>query len=99
MIGEKIQVNAEVLENEISNLKNLLNDIDSSNIEHVEVEGAGYTKLYMDLTGKAFSGVIKSLQLLITSTVNMLNEIKDGYIEIDENTRDFIEEFKEEVLD
>ena len=28
----------------------------------------------------------------------MLDEVKDGYIEIDETTRDSIEEFKEEVL-
>ena len=52
----------------------------------------------MDLVGNAFVGVVNSLEFLISSTVSMLEEVKDGYIEIDEITRESIEEFKEEVL-
>lgn len=98
MTGEKIEVNVEVLESEITNLNNLLNEINSSGLKHKEVEGKGYTKQYMDLVGNAFVGVVNSLEFLISSTVSMLEEVKDGYIEIDEITRESIEEFKEEVL-
>lgn len=98
MTGEKIEVNVEVLESEIINLNNLLNEINSSGLKHKEVEGKGYTKQYMDLVGNAFVGVVNSLEFLISSTVSMLEEVKDGYIEIDEITRESIEEFKEEVL-
>ena len=98
MAGEKISVNIDVLETEISNLKSLLNDIETSGIQHKEVEGAGYTKQYMDVVGNAFVGVVSSLKVLVGATVSMLDEVKDGYIEIYETTRDSIEEFKEEVL-
>lgn len=98
MTGEKIEVNVEVLESEITNLNNLLNEINSSGLKHKEVEGKGYTKQYMDLVGNAFVGVVNSLEFLISSTISMLEEVKDGYIEIDEITRESIEEFKEEVL-
>ena len=98
MAGEKISVNIDVLETEISNLNSLLNDIETSGIQHKEVEGAGYTKQYMDVVGNAFVGVVSSLKVLVGATVSMLYEVKDGYIEIYETTRDSIEEFKEEVL-
>ncbi len=98
MAGEKISVNIDVLETEISNLNSLLNDIEPSGIQHKEVEGAGYTKQYMDVVGNAFVGVVSSLKVLVGATVSMLDEVKDGYIEIYETTRDSIEEFKEEVL-
>lgn len=39
MTGEKIEVNVEVLESEITNLNNLLNEINSSGLKHKEVEG------------------------------------------------------------
>lgn len=98
MAGENISVNLDTLETEISNLNSLLNDIETSNIQHKEVEGAGYTKQYMDVVGNAFVGVVSSLKVLIGATISMLDEVKDGYIEIYETTRDSIEEFKEEVL-
>ena len=98
MAGEKISVNIDVLETEISNLNSLLNDIETSGIQHKEVEGAGYAKRYMDVVGNAFVGVVSSLKVLVGATVSMLDEVKDGYIEIYETTRDSIEEFKEEVL-
>ena len=98
MAGENISVKLDILETEMSNLNSLLNDIDTSNIQHKEVEGAGYTKQYMDVVGNSFVGVVNSLKVLIASTISMLEEVKDGYIEIDEITRDSIEEFKEEVL-
>ena len=98
MAGEKISVNIDVLETEISNLNSLLNDIETSGIQHKEVEGSGYTKQYMDVVGNAFVGVVSSLKVLVGATVSMLDEVKDGYIEIYETTRDSIEEFKEEVL-
>lgn len=98
MAGENISVNLDTLETEITNLNSLLNDIETSNIQHKEVEGAGYTKQYMDVVGNAFVGVVTSLKVLVGATISMLDEVKDGYIEIDETTRDSIEEFKEEVL-
>ena len=98
MAGENISVNLDTLETEMSNLNSLLNDIETSNIQHKEVEGAGYTKQYMDVVGNSFVGVVNSLKVLVGATISMLDEVKDGYIEIDETTRDSIEEFKEEVL-
>lgn len=54
MSGENIEVNYEVIENELSNLKNLINEIDGSGISLLEIQGDGFTKQCMNLVDNAF---------------------------------------------
>ena len=98
MAGEKIEVNREKIEEEIACLNNLLNNIEADNISALEIEGRGYMRQYMEIVEDNFIEIIDAFKLMVQSTVSWLDDIKDGYTEIDQVTRKSIEEYKKEVL-
>lgn len=98
MAGEKIEVNKEVLEEEIINLTKLINDIESSGIKALEIDGAGYTKELLNKVEYDIVSLLNAFKYLADATVACLTNVKNGYVEIDENTRDAIETFRNEVL-
>lgn len=97
-MGEHIEVNQEILKGEISNLKKLLSDIEADKGIKIESVGKGYTKEYMDIVSEGFNGIKNTLQFLIESTVSLLENVSDGYSEIDDITAKKIQEFTSEVL-
>lgn len=98
MAGEKIDVDNKVLEDEITALTNLINDMETSGIKALEIKGDGKAKTYMDIVEGDFIKLLDGLKYLAECTLSCLNNVKDGYIEIDETTRDAIESFRNEVL-
>ena len=98
MSGEKIEVNKEVLSNEIINLKKLEMEILNNKVKDIEVLGKGYTKEYMVLVNEGFKGIINTIKDLISKTVNVVENIEDGYIEADESSSIKFSDFTKEVL-
>ncbi len=98
MAGEKIEVNRDKIEEEIACLNNLLKSIEADNISALEIEGRGYMRQYMEIVEDNFIQIIDAFKVMVQSTVSCLDDIKDGYTEIDEVTRKAIEEYKKEVL-
>lgn len=90
---EKVEVNKEVIKNEIFNLKTLLNTIISINTSNVDLKGKGYTKDYMDRVNFMFDNTGKNFQALIEETINLLENIEDGYADMDDSTAKGIERF------
>ena len=97
-MGEHIEVNQEILKGEISNLKKLLSDIEADKGIRIESVGKGYTKEYMDIVSEGFNGIKNTLQFLIESTVSLLENVSDGYIDMDDIAAKKIAEFTNEVL-
>ena len=97
-MGQQIDVNHEKLKWEISNLQKLLNDVEADKGINIELLGSGYTKEYMAIVNEGFNGIKNTLQFLIENTINLLENVSDGYSEIDDITAKKIQEFTSEVL-
>ncbi len=52
----------------------------------------------MDIVSEGFNGIKNTLQGLIENTVVLLENISDGYIEMDEAAAKRINEFTSEIL-
>lgn len=97
-MGERVEVNQEQLKLEITNLQRLLKQVQEDKGIDMELQGEGFTKEYMDIVKSGLNGLMKTLQLLIENTVILLENISDGYVEIDEVTAKQIQEFNSEIL-
>ena len=97
-MGERIEVNSDVIKREISNLKSVVSNIQAYKGITKENNGKGYTKEYMDIVSEGFNGIKNTLQGLIENTVVLLENISDGYIEMDEAAAKRINEFTSEIL-
>lgn len=97
-MGERIEVNSDVIKREISNLKSVVSNIQADKGITKENNGKGYTKEYMDIVSEGFNGIKNTLQGLIENTVVLLENISDGYIEMDEAAAKRINEFTSEIL-
>lgn len=97
-MGERIEVNSDVIKREISNLKSVVSNIQADKGITKENSEKGYTKEYMDIVSEGFNGIKNTLQGLIENTVVLLENISDGYIEMDEAAAKRINEFTSEIL-
>ena len=52
----------------------------------------------MDIVSESFNGIKNTLQFLIESTVTLLENVSDGYIDMDDIAAKKIDEFTNEVL-
>lgn len=98
MSNEKIDVDVQVLEEEISNLISLKNDIEANKVSEVSIEGTGYTVEFMKVVNDGFETLIKNFEVVVSETISLLENAKDGYIDVEESASEFFNDFKNEVL-
>lgn len=96
MSQENLNVNVQVIENGITSLKSLLEEVDGILDREFEILGAGYTKDWMELTNDNLLDLTSSLRTLMENTLIFLQDAKDGYIDTDEEISKAINAFVNE---
>lgn len=97
MASNSIEVDKEELIVQIDNLRKLIEEVNTSSLETSENRGQGYTSSVMGTINNEFERHIGLLKQLMESTVEVLQNISDGYIDTDEDAARRIDTLTQEV--
>ncbi len=94
----QIKIDPVWLDAEIFNLTNLLFECEENSRAQFFLLGMGKTNDAMIKFNDSFLNLDRALAVLIQSTIELLKNAKDGYVNADENTAGLMKQLQEEVF-
>ncbi len=95
---QNIKIDPEQLGSKINRLKTLYSDCETNSNATFAVTGKGQTNIAMDELDTYFLALDRALASLIQSTVELLSNAKDGYVNTDESTAKLMQKLQGEVF-
>lgn len=95
----QIHIESELLDYKISSLRTILFECEENRTPEFEVTGVGCTSNAMKAVNDYFDTLNVGLTGIITNTIALLENAKDGYINTDEKSATILRELKGELLE